>query len=681
MVNEIGALTSLVRQLAIGQHQTSIVAKVYGICTFVEYPTNMCPMLQETESNYPESIKAIGGNQYGKQPYQIWKAAILAKAEFRSICSSTIRTCLECTSRTSRLSTTDSTISGTTIPTTATSKNSSSRQFTISRGPDEAISNLQPGLANTLIQLQSARSSNLPSQTITNPRGNASAITSRSGKALPQLAPHQLPRSAGANSKSDANSQMPRQDKTIPLSFPTWTFSTRKPESDEELLKIMQSSSRNCVYTREEDERKCGNRRYSFTLTKNKDFTTGAQALPKKCQDPGIFSVPCTIGDCTFVDVMLDLRASINVMPTSIYKSLNFSDLEPTRMTIQLANRSVVQLLGVLEDVLVQVNELIFPTNFYVLDMEDETSGKGSTLILGQPFLMTSRTKIDVHVGMLSMEFGNTLVQFNIFEAMKHPTEDHLLFGVDLIDELVEEHFQLDSNNEEFSNLAEDTKSIDCLRSLTEESDYDEMWEVHIFSDSEDDNIDLADLSQEVELIKLLDQVCKYENPECSNKAEVQVVETKKPFTTQVATMFTSEYESNKGSRDQKRTKVISAKKTSFKANPNVHVQAETISAKEDQKQVRAEFISANQGKDHIPSGSDFSAKQGAEFDSNSTRVNFISVKRSRPQKPKAKIMSAHLVPNPTKVGQSDPKVSNENSSSLPPPMELKPLPNHLKYA
>ncbi|RDX67425.1 hypothetical protein CR513_53698, partial [Mucuna pruriens] len=96
-----------------------------------------------------------------------------------------------------------------------------------------------------------------------------------------------------------------------------------------------------------------------------------------------IFSVPCTIGDCTFADAMLDLEALINVMPTSIYKSLNFGDLEPTGMTIQLANRSVVQPLGVLEDVLVQVNELIFPADFYVLDMEDETLGKRSTLILG----------------------------------------------------------------------------------------------------------------------------------------------------------------------------------------------------------------------------------------------------------------------------------------------------------
>ncbi|RDX88372.1 hypothetical protein CR513_30042, partial [Mucuna pruriens] len=68
----------------------------------------------------------------------------------------------------------------------------------------------------------------------------------------------------------------------------------------------------------------------------------------KKCQDPGIFAVPCTIGNCTFTNAMLDLRASINVMPTSIYNSLNLEDLESTGMEIQLANRSVVQHLSVL---------------------------------------------------------------------------------------------------------------------------------------------------------------------------------------------------------------------------------------------------------------------------------------------------------------------------------------------
>ncbi|RDY12401.1 hypothetical protein CR513_02817, partial [Mucuna pruriens] len=220
---------------------------------------------------------------------------------------------------------------------------------------------------------------------------------------------------------------------------------------------------------------------------------------------------------------MLDLGASINVMPTSIYKSLSFGDL------------SVVQPLGILEDVLVQVNELIFPTDFYVLDMEDETSGKGSTLILGRPFLMTARTKIDVHAGTVSIEFGEAVSVFN----------------------------------------------------------------------------------------------------------KIAVV----------------------------------------KADPHVHVHAETISTKEDQKQARAESILANHGKNHVPSRSDLSAKQRVESDYNPTKFDSIPAKKSRPQQPKAKIMSTHLVPSPIQVGQPNLKGSNDNPSSLPPPMELKPLPSHLKYA
>ncbi|RDX67772.1 hypothetical protein CR513_53315, partial [Mucuna pruriens] len=174
--------------------------------------------------------------------------------------------------------------------------------------------------------------------------------------------------------------------------------------------------------------------------------------------------------------------------------------MEPIGMTLQLANRSVVQPLGVLED-------LIFPADFYVLDMEDETSEKESTLILGRPFPITARAKIDVHAGTLSMEFGDNLVQFNIFEAMKHPIEDHSLFGIDLIDELVEEYFQLDSHSEDTDNFAEITNLIGWLRSISkEEADYDESGEVHNLSDSVDNNNDIANFNFEAELLDVLDQ-------------------------------------------------------------------------------------------------------------------------------------------------------------------------------
>ncbi|RDX64370.1 hypothetical protein CR513_57080, partial [Mucuna pruriens] len=450
MVNEIGAasnqrlenqlteLTSLVRQLAVGQHQPAMAAKVCGICTSVEHPTDMCPTLQETESDQPENVGAIVA----------WETAISGKIEPRAICSSTIRIHTEYLSEASRLSTADSTLPSTTFPTTAaTAESAYTRQLSISGRPNEVACNQQPGfqqnmtatiqdlktqigqLANTVRQMQSVGSSNLPSQTIPNPRGNASVVTLRSGKELPQPTLQQLPRPAEADSEPNADLQS-RPETTVPLPFPSRTTSARKLESDEELLKMFCKVEINiplldaikqvpkyakflkelCVHKRRKIKGSKEIGGVVSALTKNEAITAGAPTLPKKCRDPGIFSVPCTIGECTFADAMLDLGASINVMPASIYRSLNFGDLEPTGMTIQLANRSIVQPLGVLEDVLVQVNELIFPTDFYVLDMKDETSGNESTLILGRPFLMTARTKIDVHAGILSMEFGDTLV-------------------------------------------------------------------------------------------------------------------------------------------------------------------------------------------------------------------------------------------------------------------------------
>ncbi|RDX98081.1 hypothetical protein CR513_19047, partial [Mucuna pruriens] len=213
--------------------------------------------------------------------------------------------------------------------------------------------------------------------------------------------------------------------------------------------------------------------------------------------------------------LLSNLEASINVMPTSIYKALNFGDLEPIRMTIQLANRSVVQPLGVLKDVLVQVNKMIFPVDFYVLDTEDETSGQGSTLILGRPFLMTAKIR-------LTCMSGHS--QRNL-----HPIEDHSLFGFDLIDELIKEYFQLDSHSEDINNFAEKTDSIGYLGSTSkEEDDHAELRKVHNLSDSVDNNNDIADLDFEAELLEVLDQVCKHENPECFTEVEVQVAESKK---------------------------------------------------------------------------------------------------------------------------------------------------------
>ncbi|KAM2510329.1 hypothetical protein PS1_034826 [Malus domestica] len=164
--------------------------------------------------------------------------------------------------------------------------------------------------------------------------------------------------------------------------------------------------------------------------------------LPPKCKDSGSFTIPCVISNTRFEHAMLDLGASINVMPYSIYASMNLGELKNDRVIIQLADRSNAYPKGVLEDVLVQVNHLIFPANFYVLEMEDSAHSSSLPIILGRPFMKTARTKIDVFKGMLSMEFDGEVIDFNLSETIKYPSDDHPCFSIDIIDSLAHEYLE-----------------------------------------------------------------------------------------------------------------------------------------------------------------------------------------------------------------------------------------------
>ncbi|KAJ9134949.1 hypothetical protein P3X46_032185 [Hevea brasiliensis] len=162
------------------------------------------------------------------------------------------------------------------------------------------------------------------------------------------------------------------------------------------------------------------------------------QKLPPKCKDPGSFSIPCRIGDSKFERAMADLGASINVMSNSIFQTLNLGPLKETSVIIQLAYCSNAYQLGVFEDVLVQVGELIFPADFYILDMEDSVpTSKLALILFGRPFLKTAKTKIDVNDGTLTMEFDGETVKFNIFDAMKYPADDHSIFSIDVVQDAV----------------------------------------------------------------------------------------------------------------------------------------------------------------------------------------------------------------------------------------------------
>ncbi|XP_016199927.1 uncharacterized protein LOC107640936 [Arachis ipaensis] len=137
-------------------------------------------------------------------------------------------------------------------------------------------------------------------------------------------------------------------------------------------------------------------------------------------KDRGSFQIPCIIGDISIEKALCDLGASINLMSLAIMKRMRIEEAKPTRMALQLADRTFKFSHGVVEDLLVKVGEFIFLADFVVLDIEEEAN---TSIILGRPFLATTGAIIDVQKGELVLRLHEEKMMFNVFTAMSYPKE------------------------------------------------------------------------------------------------------------------------------------------------------------------------------------------------------------------------------------------------------------------
>ena len=97
------------------------------------------------------------------------------------------------------------------------------------------------------------------------------------------------------------------------------------------------------------------------------------KGLPAKMKDPGSFTIPCTIGKYEFKKALCDSSASTNLIPLSVVQRLSLGELTLITITLKMADRSMAQPEGVLEDVLVKVGKFIFHVDFVVMKMEEDT--------------------------------------------------------------------------------------------------------------------------------------------------------------------------------------------------------------------------------------------------------------------------------------------------------------------
>nr|GEV65688.1 reverse transcriptase domain-containing protein [Tanacetum cinerariifolium] len=193
--------------------------------------------------------------------------------------------------------------------------------------------------------------------------------------------------------------------------------------------------------------------------------------LPEKLRDPGKFLIPCDFPRIDVCHALADLGASINLMPLSIWKKLSLPELTPTRMTLELADRSITHLKGVAEDIFVKVGKFHFPTDFVVVDFEADPR---VPLIFGRSFLRTGHALIDAYGEEITLRVNDESVTFNLNQTMRYSStyDDNSVNRVDVIDIACEEFVQdvLDfqynsksSNPTPVSNpsFSEETKKIE----------------------------------------------------------------------------------------------------------------------------------------------------------------------------------------------------------------------------
>ena len=161
---------------------------------------------------------------------------------------------------------------------------------------------------------------------------------------------------------------------------------------------------------------------------------------PVKYKDPGSPTIPVNIGGNCIDKSLLDLGASVNLMPHLVYIQLGLGELKPTNITLSLADRSVKIPKGIVEDVLVKIDKFYYPVDFVVLDTEPMACEPNHVpIILGRPFLATANAIINCRNGIMQLTFGNMTLELNIFHLNDNPnlleTENHITDEVVSIDQ------------------------------------------------------------------------------------------------------------------------------------------------------------------------------------------------------------------------------------------------------
>ncbi|XP_057747027.1 uncharacterized protein LOC130966257 [Arachis stenosperma] len=269
------------------------------------------------------------------------------------------------------------------------------------------------------------------------------AITLRSGKELKELS--QKPQEKGSTKKGEEQDRVqtptssPQKEKGMPklnISRAPYPQQLKKKEDDNQFVRFLEIFKKlqiSIPFAEAIEQMPLYAKFLKELMTKKRSWKNNETVilteecsaiiqhkLPQKLKDPGSFQIPCIIGEIAVEKALCDLGASINLMSVAMMRKMKIEETKPTKMALQLADRSFKFPHGIVEDLLVKVGDFIFPADFVVLDMQEEAK---TSIILGRPFLAIAGAIIDVQKGDLTLRLHNEKMTFNMFKAMSYPPE------------------------------------------------------------------------------------------------------------------------------------------------------------------------------------------------------------------------------------------------------------------
>ena len=292
--------------------------------------------------------------------------------------------------------------------------------------------NLQSSLSKLSNQQQGPEKGKFPSQTQQNPRGiheigSASdpkaridevkaVVTMRSGRELRPAVPD-LAKKAPIVVEPLEEEQPAREEvkHSVPPHFPQALRKRKKSVNQSKILEVLRQVKVNIplldmnkqVPTYANFLKDLCTVKRGLNVNKKAFLTEQVSAIIEcktlvKYKDLGCLTISVNIGDTCVEKALLDLGASVNLPPFSMYKQLGLGELKPTTITLSLADRSIKIPKGTVEDVLIQVDKFYYPVDFVVLDTEPVAVGANHVpIILGKPFLATSNVIINCRNGVM----------------------------------------------------------------------------------------------------------------------------------------------------------------------------------------------------------------------------------------------------------------------------------------